>query len=59
MKQNKRPTDLKSGNYLEQGCLEGLSEAGKKYAKAEIKDFENKGYCTVPYGLIRKIALTK
>ncbi len=57
MKTNSRPTDLKSGNYLEQACLQGLSEDGKKYAKSEISDFESRGLIP-PYGLIRKTALT-
>ncbi len=58
MKTKSTPHQIKSGNYLEQGCLEGLTAEGKKYAKEQIKKFKNLPFA-VPYGIIRTEALKK
>jgi hypothetical protein len=49
---------LKSGNYLEQACLKGLSDNQAKYARGKIKEWGDKGIAVL-YGIIRKIALEK
>lgn len=58
MKTKSTPTQTKSGDYLYQGLMNGLSPMGKKFAEEQVKKFEALG-ATVPIGIIRRVALTK
>ncbi len=60
MKQKSSPIETKSGDYLQQACLEGLSAAARQFAMVEIQNYKNLSKSDKdlpPYGWIRKMAL--
>ena len=56
MKNKSYPNQVKSGNHFHQALMEGLSEEGKKWAKMQVKKFEENAV-PIPYGMLRKMAL--
>lgn len=58
MKIKSQPRQTNFGNNLDYALLQGLSEAGKNWAKTQVKKHKFDGVA-VPYGLIRLIALKK
>lgn len=56
MKNKSQPNIVKSGTYLDQALMKGLTPEGRKWAKLQVDKFNENGI-DVPYGMIRKMAL--
>lgn len=56
MKTRNQPTQVHSGDAMEQAILKGLNKKQKQWTKDAIKQFDGMGE-KIPYGFIRKTAL--
>lgn len=55
MKVKSQPTNVKSGNYLEQALYKGLNKKQTAFVKDMISKFDYGE--KIPYGHLRKVAL--